>query len=84
MGGAFRPVLPDHYNGAFFACPDPVDFRAYTDIWISYADKNAFFIEGPHIKVAQPSTRDYLGHTFITTQKSNQYELALGSRARSV
>jgi hypothetical protein len=20
---------PDHYNGAFVACPDPVDFRAF-------------------------------------------------------
>ena len=79
---AVQVFYPDHYNGAFAACPDPVDFRAYTNINL-YADKNAFFVEGPHIKVAQPSTRDYLGHTFITTQKSNQYELALGSRARS-
>jgi len=79
---AVQVFYPDHYNGAFAACPDPVDFRAYTNINL-YADKNAFFVEGPHIKVAQPSTRDYLGHTFITTQKSNQYELALGSHARS-
>jgi hypothetical protein len=79
---AVQVFYPDHYNGAFAACPDPVDFRAYTNINL-YADKNAFFIEGPHIKVAQPSTRDYLGHTFLTTQKANQYELALGSHARS-
>jgi hypothetical protein len=79
---AVQVFYPDHYNGAFAACPDPVDFRAYTNINL-YADKNAFFVEGPHIKVAQPSTRDYLGHTFITTQKANQYELALGSHARS-
>jgi hypothetical protein len=79
---AVQVFYPDHYNGAFAACPDPVDFRAYTNINL-YADKNAFFVDGPHIKVAQPSTRDYLGHTFITTQKSNQYELALGSHARS-
>ena len=79
---AVQVFYPDHYNGAFAACPDPVDFRAYTNINL-YADKNAFFVEGLHLKVAQPSTRDYLGHTFITTQKSNQYELALGSHARS-
>ncbi len=79
---AVQVFYPDHYNGAFAACPDPVDFRAYTNINL-YADKNAFFIEGPHIKVAQPASRDYLGHTFLTTQKANQYELALGSHARS-
>ena len=27
--------------------------------------------------------RDYLGHTFITTQQINQYELALGDHGRS-
>lgn len=79
---AVQVFYPDHYNGAFVACPDPVDFRAYTNINL-YEDKNAFFIQGPHTKVAQPSTRDYLGHTFITTQKANQYELAIGSNARS-
>ena len=79
---AVQVFYPEHYNGAFAACPDPVDFRAYTNINL-YEDKNAFYIEGPHIKVAQPATRDYLGHTFITTQKANQYELALGSHGRS-
>ncbi len=79
---AVQVFYPDHYNGAFVACPDPVDFRAYTNINL-YADKNAFFMEGPHLRVAQPATRDYLGRTFLTTQKANQYELALGSHGRS-
>ncbi len=79
---AVQVFYPEHYNGAFVACPDPVDFHAYTNINL-YADKNAFFMEGPHMRVAQPATRDYLGHTYLTTQKTNQYELALGSHARS-
>ena len=79
---AVQMFYPDHYNGAFIACPDPVDFRAYTNINL-YKDKNAFFIQGPHTEVAQPGYRDYLGHTIATTQSSNQYELALGSHARS-
>ena len=29
---AVQMFYPDHYNGAFIACPDPVDFRAYTNI----------------------------------------------------
>jgi hypothetical protein len=79
---AVQMFYPDHYNGAFIACPDPVDFRAYTNINL-YKDTNAFFIQGPHTQVAQPDYRDYLGHTIATTQSANQYELALGDRARS-
>ena len=79
---AVQMFYPDHYNGAFVACPDPVDFRAYTNVNL-YKDKNAFFIQGPHTEVAQPGYRDYLGHTIATTQSSNQYELALGDHARS-
>ncbi|HEY2820170.1 MAG TPA: hypothetical protein VGJ06_03930 [Candidatus Acidoferrum sp.] len=79
---AVQMFYPDHYNGAFIACPDPVDFRAYTNINL-YKDKNAFFIQGPHTQVAQPDYRDYLGHTIATTQSANQYELALGDHARS-
>jgi hypothetical protein len=79
---AVQMFYPDHYNGAFIACPDPVDFRAFTNINL-YEDKNAFFREGPHTKVAQPGERDYLGRTLATTQAINQYELALGSHARS-
>jgi hypothetical protein len=79
---AVQMFYPDHYNGAFIACPDPVDFRAYTNINL-YQDKNAFFMEGPHTKVAQPGFRDYLGHTIATTKSVNQYELALGRNSRS-
>ncbi len=79
---AVQAFYPDHYNGAFIACPDPVDFRAYTNVNL-YQDKNAFFIRGPHTQVAQPGFRDYLGHTVATTKSVNQYELALGSHSRS-
>ena len=79
---AVQMFYPEHYNGAFIACPDPVDFREYTNIDL-YKDKNAFYIEGPNTRVAQPAERDYLGHTLATTQMANQYELALGSHARS-
>ena len=79
---AVQVFYPDHYNGAFAACPDPIDFHAYTNIDL-YDDKNAFFIEGAHKRVAQPAMRDYLGHTLITTQENNAYELALGDQGRS-
>ncbi|MGC1425031.1 MAG: alpha/beta hydrolase-fold protein [Terracidiphilus sp.] len=79
---AVQVFYPDHYNGAFAACPDPVDFHAYMTIDL-YDDKNAFFLEGAHKRVPQPAMRDYLGHTLITTQDNNQYELALGDHGRS-
>jgi len=79
---AVQIFYPDHYNGAFVACPDPVDFRAFTNINL-YSDKNMFFIDGPHMRVEQPGERDYLGRTLTTTKQINQYELALGSHGRS-
>ena len=79
---AAQVFYPDHYNGAFAACPDPIDFHAYMNINI-YNDKNAFFIEGAHKRVPQPAMRDYLGHTLLTTEDNNAYELALGDHGRS-
>ena len=79
---AVQMFYPDHYNGAFIACPDPIDFRAFTTIDL-YKDKNAFYIEGPHKKILQPGTRDYLGRVMATTQDINRYELALGTKTRS-
>ena len=79
---AVQMFYPDHYNGAFVACPDPVDFRAFTTINL-YEDKNAFYTQGAHTEIAQPARRDYLGHTLATVQGLSQYELALGSHTRS-
>src|SRR6202789_2461624 len=79
---AVQVFYPDHYNGAFAACPDPIDFHEFTNVDL-YADKNAFFLEGAHKRVEQPAMRDYLGHTLITTREVNGYELALGDLGRS-
>jgi hypothetical protein len=79
---AVQMFYPDHYNGAFIACPDPVDFRAFITANL-YKDKNAFYMQGAHADIPQPGMRDYLGRTLITMQGVNQYELALGSRGRS-
>ena len=79
---AVQMFYPTHYNGAFVACPDPVDFHAFTNIDL-YKDRNAFYLDGAHKEVEQPAMRDYLGHTLITTKGINQYELALGDHGRS-
>jgi hypothetical protein len=79
---AVQMFYPEHYNGSFAACPDPVDFRAYTTIDL-YKDKNAFYVDGAHKQVLQPGMRDYLGHTLATTKELMQFEAALGSKGRS-
>ncbi len=79
---AVQMFYPDKYNGAFVACPDPVDFRAFTTIDL-YRDKNAFYINGPNKRIAQPGMRDYLGHVTATTEDMNAMEVALGSHGRS-
>ncbi len=79
---AVQLLYPDEFNGCFAACPDPIDFRAYTVVDI-YKDKNAYFLEGPHHRVPRPGKRDYLGHVSATLQDLNMYELALGTKSRS-
>ncbi len=79
---AVQVLYPDDYNGAFAACPDPIDFRAYTVVNI-YEDENAYFDLGPFKRVARPGRRDYLGHVSTTLEQSNHRELALASNGRS-
>ena len=79
---AVQVFHPDRYNGAFVACPDPVDFHAYTTINL-YEDRNAYVIAGPHKTVEQPGMRDYFGRVTATQRDLNYYELALGSNSRS-
>ncbi len=79
---AVQILYPDEYNGCFAACPDPIDFRAYTVVDI-YKDKNAYYDEGPWHKVARPGMRNYLGHISSTVEDVNRYELVLGTRSRS-
>ena len=79
---AVQMFYPEHYNGAFIACPDPVDFHAYmtTDL---YQDANIFYRQGANKRVEQPAMRDYLGHTLISVRDNVAYESALGDKGRS-
>ena len=79
---ATKVFYPDLFNATFVACPDPIDFRAYTVINI-YEDKNAYFIEGAHKRVPRPGMRDYRDLPTGTLQDLNYYELALGTKSRS-
>jgi hypothetical protein len=79
---AVQMFYPDEYNGAWVACPDPIDFRAYTVVDI-YTDSNAYYKEGPFKRVPRPGQRNYLGHITTTLEQSNHRELALGTKTRS-
>ena len=73
---------PDEINGAWVACPDPIDFRAYGTVNI-YEDKNAFFREGPFMKVPLPEKRKTNGILDSTMEQESRYELVLGTHSRS-
>src|SRR5713101_6639817 len=79
---AVQIFYPEHYNGAFVACPDPVDFHAYMTRDL-YKDENMFFLQGANKRVEQPAMRDYMGHTLISMRDNIAYEAALGDHGRS-
>jgi len=79
---AAQVFYPDEYNGCFAACPDPIDFRAYTVVDL-YKDKNAYFLKSDFKKTPRPAERDSLGHVFATLEEVNHRELALATHSRS-
>ncbi len=79
---AVQMFYPDEYNGAWVACPDPIDFRHYTVVNI-YSDTNAYFMPSTFKRTPRPGLRNYLGHVSATLQELNHYELLIGTKARS-
>jgi hypothetical protein len=79
---AVQVFYPKEYNGAYAACPDPIDFNHYTTINI-YEDQNAYYAKSDFKELARPGLRNYLGHVSSTIKEINQRELALGNNARS-
>jgi len=75
-------MYPDDFNGAFAACPDPIDFRAYTVVNI-YEDENAYYLDSRWKRTPRPGHRDYLGHVSATLEEMNRRELVLGTKSRS-
>jgi hypothetical protein len=74
---AVQVKYPNEYNGCFAACPDPIDFRAFTTVNI-YEDKNAYYIKGPMRTTERVGKRNYLGHVSAMLKDMNHKELALG------
>jgi hypothetical protein len=79
---AAQVFYPDDFNGAFVACPDPIDFRAYTLVDL-YENENAYFRQGEFKTIEIPGHRNWLGEVDITVRDYNLYELVIGESGRS-
>lgn len=79
---AVQMFYPEAYNGAWIACPDPIDFRHYTVVNI-YSDTNAYYMPSTFKRTLRPGHRNYLGHVDASLMELNQYEVTLGTKARS-
>lgn len=79
---AAQVKYPDAFNGAYAACPDPIDFRAYTTVDI-YQDKNAYWLDDTWKRTPRPAHRNYLGHVDSMVWEQNRLEEVLGTRTRS-
>lgn len=79
---AVQIFYPDQYNAAYGACPDPIDFRAYTTIDL-YGHQNAFFMDAKLKRTPRPAKRNYLGQISSTLEEANHWELVLGTKSRS-
>ncbi len=79
---AVQVLYPDDYGTCYAACPDPIDFRAYTTVDL-YADANAYHLDSRYKRTPRPGHRDSLGHVSSTVEEMNMRELVLGDHSRS-
>lgn len=79
---ATQVFYPDMFNGSFVACPDPIDFRAFTVVDL-YKDDNAYVLKGRAVSIERPAMRNYLGEVLGTLADSNHLELAIADHGRS-
>ena len=79
---ATQVFYPDMYNGAYVACPDPVDFHAYQNVDL-YNDTNAFVRKGDFGQVPIAADRKRDGTIIALTRDEYAFEYVLGTHARS-
>jgi hypothetical protein len=79
---ALQVLYPDFFNGAWAACPDPIDFSAYSLVNL-YQDKNAFYAESTWKEVPIPMERTADGKVLSVMEDAIRFELVLGANGRS-
>ena len=73
---------PDYFNGAWVACPDPIDFHAYA-LTNLYGDDNAFYANSNWKRVPQPMRREVDSTISSVMEDAIRFELVLGTKGRS-
>ena len=61
---AAQVFYPDDFNGAYIACPDPIDFRAYTVV-NSTRTRTPTTSTSTWKRTPRPGLRNYLGHIIV-------------------
>jgi hypothetical protein len=79
---ALQVLYPDFFNGAWVACPDPIDFHAYSLVDL-YEDKNAFYAPSAWKQVPIPMERTADGKVLSMMDDAIRFELVLGTKGRS-
>jgi hypothetical protein len=79
---ALQVFYPDFFNGAWVACPDPIDFHAYSLVDL-YQDKNAFYADSVWKQAPIPMERTADGKVLSMMDEAIRFELVLGARGRS-
>jgi hypothetical protein len=79
---AVQMFYPDDYNGAWIACPDPIDFQHFVQVDI-YKDRNAYVTANPFKRTPRPGHRNWLGQVDATIEEQNRYETMIGTHGRS-
>jgi hypothetical protein len=79
---ATQVFYPDMYNGAYAACPDPVDFHAYQNANL-YDYTNAFYLKGDFGEVPVGGDRKPDGTVIATMVGEYGFEYVLGTHGRS-
>jgi hypothetical protein len=79
---ATQVLYPDNYNGAYAACPDPVDFHAYQNINL-YDSPNAFHLDGDFAQIPTAGDRKPDGTVIATAEGEFAFENVLGTHGRS-
>ncbi|MGA7538255.1 MAG: alpha/beta hydrolase-fold protein [Steroidobacteraceae bacterium] len=79
---ATQVFYPDEYNGAWVACPDPVNFHAYQNVDL-YKDSNAFERSGDFAEIPIAGDREPDGTIIADMRGEYGYEYVLGTHGRS-
>lgn len=82
MAMAAQVFYPEEYNGAWIACPDPIDFRHLVSIDL-HTDRNAYLWPNPFKATRRPGYRNARGHVLATIEDQANFESALALHGRS-